>query len=102
MKFASGVSYCGAGMEGWQSQPSGNTVQDHLARALSKIGGEAIAVTGPRRTCAGVHASTQRAHFETTIERADSARGPGSNPLPSDGNAVQGATPAGSALQALS
>ncbi|TMH82844.1 MAG: tRNA pseudouridine(38-40) synthase TruA, partial [Betaproteobacteria bacterium] len=36
MKFAIGVSYCGAGLEGWQSQPSGNTVQDHLARALSE------------------------------------------------------------------
>ena len=93
MKFAIGVSYCGAGMEGWQSQPSGNTVQDHLARALSKIGGEPIAVTGAGRTDAGVHASAQVAHFETSMERSDSAWVRGANSLLPDGIAVQWATP---------
>jgi len=92
MKFAIGVSYCGAGMEGWQSQPSGNTVQDHLARALSKIGGEPIAVTGAGRTDAGVHASAQVAHFETSVERSDSAWVRGANSLLPDGIAVQWAT----------
>ena len=92
MKFAIGVSYCGAGMEGWQSQPSGNTVQDHLARALSKIGGEPIAVTGAGRTDAGVHASAQVAHFETSMERSDSAWVRGANSLLPDGIAVQWAT----------
>jgi len=93
MKFAIGVSYCGAGMEGWQSQPSGNTVQDHLARTLSKIGGEPIAVTGAGRTDAGVHASAQVAHFETSVERSDSAWVRGANSLLPDGIAVQWATP---------
>src|SRR5438093_8202797 len=74
MKFAIGVTYCGAGMEGWQSQPSGNTVQDHLSRALSEISGEPIVVTGAGRTDAGVHASAQVAHFETSVERPESAR----------------------------
>src|SRR6267143_7056122 len=81
MKFVIGVSYCGAGMEGWQSQPSGNTVQDHLARALSEIGGEPIAVTGAGRTDAGVHASAQVAHFETSVERPESAWVRGANSL---------------------
>jgi len=93
MKFAIGVSYCGAGMEGWQSQPSGNTVQDHLARALSEIGGEPIAVTGAGRTDAGVHASAQVAHFETSVERPESAWVRGANSLLPDGIAVQWATP---------
>jgi len=89
MKFAIGVSYCGAGMEGWQSQPSGNTVQDHLARALSEIGGEPIAVIGAGRTDAGVHASAQVAHFETSVERPESAWVRGANSLLPDGIAVQ-------------
>src|SRR6266545_2301191 len=93
MKFAIGVSYCGAGMEGWQSQPSGNTVQDHLSRALSEISGEPIAVTGAGRTDAGVHASAQVAHFETSVERPESAWVRGANALLPDGIAVQWATP---------
>jgi tRNA pseudouridine38-40 synthase len=92
MKFAIGVSYCGAGMEGWQSQPSGNTVQDHLARALSEISGEPVSVTGSGRTDAGVHASAQVAHFETSVERPESAWVRGANSLLPDAIAVQWAT----------
>ena len=93
MKFAIGVTYCGAGMEGWQSQPSGNTVQDHLSRALSEISGEPIVVTGAGRTDAGVHASAQVAHFETSVERPESAWVRGANSLLPDAIAVQWATP---------
>ena len=93
MKFAIGVSYCGAGMEGWQSQPSGNTVQDHLVRALSEIGGAPIAVTGAGRTDAGVHASAQVAHFDASVERPESAWVRGANSLLPEGIAVQWATP---------
>jgi tRNA pseudouridine38-40 synthase len=93
MKFAIGVTYCGAGMEGWQSQPSGNTVQDHLSRALSEISGEPIAVTGAGRTDAGVHASAQVAHFETSVVRPESAWVRGANALLPDEIAVQWAAP---------
>jgi tRNA pseudouridine38-40 synthase len=89
MKFAIGVSYCGAGLEGWQSQPSGNTVQDQLERALSEIGGERIALTGAGRTDAGVHASAQVAHFETAADRPESAWVRGANSLLPAGIAVQ-------------
>src|SRR6266567_2713859 len=92
MKVAIGVTYSGAGMEGWQSQPSGNTVQDHLARALSEISGEPITVTGAGRTDAGVHASAQVAHFETSVERPESAWVRGANSLLPDGIAVQWVT----------
>lgn len=93
MKLAIGVSYCGAGLEGWQSQPSGNTVQDHIERALSQIGGEPIALIAAGRTDAGVHASAQVAHFETGVDRPDSAWVRGANSLLPSGIAVQWATP---------
>ena len=93
MKLAIGVSYCGAGLEGWQSQPSGNTVQDRLERALSEIGGERIALTAAGRTDAGVHASAQVAHFETNANRPESAWVRGANSLLPEAIAVQWAVP---------
>ena len=93
MKIAIGVSYCGAGLEGWQSQPSGNTVQDHLERALSEIGGEQIALTAAGRTDSGVHASAQVAHFDTGAHRPESAWVRGVNALLPAGIAVQWAAP---------
>jgi tRNA pseudouridine38-40 synthase len=93
MKFAIGVSYCGAGLDGWQSQPSGNTVQDHIERALSEIGGARIAVTAAGRTDASVHASAQVAHFETNADRPESAWVRGANSLLPAGIAVQWAAP---------
>ena len=35
MRIALGISYLGTTYQGWQSQPSGQTVQDKLERALS-------------------------------------------------------------------
>lgn len=93
MKWAIGVSYCGVGLEGWQSQPSGNTVQDHLGRAFSQIGGEPIALTAAGRTDAGVHASAQVAHFEADVDRPDSAWVRGVNSLLPAAIAVQWSTP---------
>jgi tRNA pseudouridine38-40 synthase len=93
MKLAIGVSYCGAGLEGWQSQPSGNTVQDRLEHALSEIGGEPIALTAAGRTDAGVHASAQVAHFETNADRPESAWVRGANALLPPEIAVQWAVP---------
>lgn len=93
MKLAIGVSYCGTGLEGWQSQPSGNTVQDRLERALSEIGGERISLTAAGRTDAGVHASAQVAHFETNADRAESAWVRGANTLLPPEIAVQWAVP---------
>ena len=93
MKWAIGVSYCGAGLEGWQSQPSGNTVQDHVERALAAIGGEPITLTAAGRTDAGVHASAQVAHFESNADRPDSAWVRGANSRLPAGIAVQWAVP---------
>lgn len=73
MKIALGVTYDGAGFEGWQSQPSGNTVQDHLERSLGQIAGVPVRIAGAGRTDAGVHACAQVAHFETDAGRPYSA-----------------------------
>jgi tRNA pseudouridine38-40 synthase len=93
VKIAIGIAYCGTGLEGWQSQPSGRTVQDQLERALSEIAGEPVTVTGAGRTDAGVHACAQVAHFETTAERPDSAWVRGTNALLPEAIAVQWAVP---------
>lgn len=79
MKIAIGVAYDGAGFEGWQSQPSGNTVQDHLEQALGRIAGVPVRIAGAGRTDAGVHACAQVAHFETDVERPVSAWVRGAN-----------------------
>ncbi len=73
MRFALALEYCGRGFHGWQSQPGGVTVQDALEAALAEIAAEPIAVVCAGRTDAGVHATQQVVHFETTAERPLSA-----------------------------
>jgi tRNA pseudouridine38-40 synthase len=73
MKFALGLEYDGAGFTGWQSQPGGKTVQDALEAALSAIAGVPIRVVCAGRTDTGVHATAQVVHFDTDVERPDSA-----------------------------
>ena len=68
-RIALGVSYCGTGYEGWQSQRSGNTVQDKLEQALSQFADVPIRIMCAGRTDAGVHALMQVAHFDTDISR---------------------------------
>ena len=36
MKYKLNIHFVGTNFEGWQSQPSGNTVQDHIEKALTK------------------------------------------------------------------
>ena len=79
MKIALGVAYDGRTFDGWQSQPSGNTVQDRLEAALAAIAGAPVRVTAAGRTDAGVHATAQVAHFDTDAERPASAWVRGTN-----------------------
>jgi tRNA pseudouridine38-40 synthase len=63
------VAYDGGPFAGWQSQPNGNAIQDHLERAFRRIGGAAIRVHGAGRTDAGVHALAQCAHVDLANDR---------------------------------
>ena len=65
MRVALGVSYKGTNYQGWQSQPSGLTLQDHLESALSKFADQRISTLCAGRTDAGVHALMQVVHFDT-------------------------------------
>ena len=59
------VAYDGTDYCGWQVQPNGITIEEVLNRALSRLTGEDIAVTGASRTDAGVHAEGNVAVFDT-------------------------------------
>lgn len=100
MRIAIGLSYDGSRFGGWQSQPSGNTIQDHLEAAIAAIAGEPVRVTGAGRTDAGVHALAQVAHFDFPGERPASAWVRGVNAgLPAE-IAVQWAQPVDEAFNA--
>ena len=69
-RIALGVSYRGTRYLGWQSQPSGRTIQDHLERALTQFADHPVSTLCAGRTDAGVHALMQVAHLDTPRERA--------------------------------
>jgi tRNA pseudouridine38-40 synthase len=58
------ITYCGTPWQGWQSLPSGQTIQDQLQRALHKSVGIDAVIHGSGRTDAGVHALHQVAHVD--------------------------------------
>jgi tRNA pseudouridine38-40 synthase len=93
MRIALGISYHGQAYEGWQSQPSGRTVQDTLELALAEFATEPISTVCAGRTDAGVHALMQVVHFDTGLQREDFSWVRGTNRfLPRD-IAVQWARP---------
>lgn len=73
MRIALGLEYDGSRLQGWQTQPAGNTVQDALQAALAKIAGGPVSVTCAGRTDSGVHACEQVVHFDSAVDRPDSA-----------------------------
>ncbi len=58
------LEYDGGPFAGWQRQENGPSVQAALERAIFKLSGEEVTVTGAGRTDAGVHALGQIAHFD--------------------------------------
>lgn len=85
MRIALGLSYSGSGYEGWQSQLSGNTVQDRLELALGKFAAQPIRTLCAGRTDAGVHGLMQVVHFDTPLQRETPSWVRGTNAfLPSD------------------
>ena len=57
-------AYDGGTFDGWQSQSSGNTIQDLIERQLLTIFGRKIRIEGSGRTDSGVHALAQVFHFD--------------------------------------
>jgi tRNA pseudouridine38-40 synthase len=81
MRIALGLEYDGAAFCGWQTQPGGCGVQDHLEKALSILANAPTEVTAAGRTDTGVHASAQVVHFDSEAHREPSSwvRGTNSN-----------------------
>src|SRR6478752_7926473 len=93
MRLALGISYNGQAYEGWQSQPSGRTVQDRLEHALTQFAAQPVTTVCAGRTDAGVHALMQVVHFDTTLEREDFSWVRGTNRFLPPDIAVQWAQP---------
>ena len=70
MRVALGIAYRGSAYSGWQSQPGGRTVQDHVDAAISAFAAAPLKSICAGRTDAGVHALNQVVHFDTGAERA--------------------------------
>lgn len=64
------IAYDGHPFAGWQSQPSRQTIQDHLSAAAEAICGERLVFHGSGRTDTGVHAYGQVCHVD--IPNSDS------------------------------
>ena len=64
-----GVQYDGTPWQGWQTQPSGKTVQDRLELALQKFTQGKVSTICAGRTDSGVHALEQVVHFDTPLAR---------------------------------
>ena len=69
MRITLGIEYNGTAYCGWQTQPDGRTVQDHVQSSLSRVANHPVSVQCAGRTDAGVHATGQVVHFDTTSER---------------------------------
>lgn len=93
MRIALGVSYNGQTYNGWQSQPSGNTVQDHLEAALSRFAAQPVSTICAGRTDAGVHGIMQVVHLDTALLRTPQSWVRGTNTFLPPDIAVQWAQP---------
>ena len=58
------IEYEGTNFVGWQSQKNGKSIQDSIEKALKKVLGTKIRITGAGRTDKGVHAYYQVANFK--------------------------------------
>ena len=68
-RLALGLSYRGGAYQGWQSQPGGQTVQDHLEAALSAFAAQPVTTLCAGRTDAGVHGVNQVVHLDAPVQR---------------------------------
>lgn len=94
-RWALGVEYDGHCFAGFQRQLHHEvpTVQGELERALSSIAAEPVSLVCAGRTDAGVHATGQVIHFDTSAERDARAWVRGCNSLTAAGVTVHWAQP---------
>jgi tRNA pseudouridine38-40 synthase len=69
VRIALGLEYDGSAFCGWQTQPRGCGVQDHLQQALGQFTQQEVEAVAAGRTDAGVHASAQVVHLDTEVLR---------------------------------
>ena len=81
MRIALGISYNGQAYQGWQSQLSGQTLQDQVEKALSRLAAQPVSTLCCGRTDAGVHALMQVVHFDTDSVRREVSWVRGTNAL---------------------
>lgn len=79
MRFAMGIEYDGSSFFGWQIQNTYPSVQQVVEQAISSVANTNINVVCAGRTDTGVHAAEQVIHFDTDVERSDSAWLKGTN-----------------------
>jgi len=79
MRVAAILEYDGSEFSGWQRQDDVPSVQQTVEASLSRVADEDIRVVTAGRTDAGVHASAQVIHFDTTAERTPHAWVRGAN-----------------------
>jgi tRNA pseudouridine38-40 synthase len=91
--LALGISYNGQAYQGWQSQLSGQTVQDKLEMALGKFTAQRVSTLCAGRTDAGVHGLMQVVHFDTVLARATPSWVRGTNAFLPHDIAVEWAQP---------
>lgn len=101
MRIALGISYQGGAYQGWQSQPSGLTVQDRLESALAEFSVlPSVNTLCAGRTDAGVHGLMQVVHFDTELQRPMNSWVRGTNRFLPNDIAVQWAHPVPDAFHA--
>jgi tRNA pseudouridine38-40 synthase len=91
-RIALGLQYVGTGWNGYQKQPSRDTVQDQLEIALERFACTPLHTTCAGRTDAGVHAVEQVVHFDTELSRASQSWIRGVNTFLPDSICVRWAT----------
>ncbi len=88
LRIVLGLEYDGSRFCGWQTQPGGCGIQDHVEAALGQIHDGPVATIVAGRTDAGVHAMHQVLHFDAQYPRPLSAWVKGVNTMLPAGVAV--------------
>ncbi|WKZ13766.1 MAG: tRNA pseudouridine(38-40) synthase TruA [Gammaproteobacteria bacterium] len=68
-RVAIGIEYLGTDFCGWQRQNHAASIQAAVELAASRVADESVTVVAAGRTDAGVHATGQVGHFDSTAQR---------------------------------